>query len=167
MASVGDNETAQVWVAASPVVVYDLVQDPTRMAEWSPEVVRVVVSDEAQPARVGMRFRGTSRARLRWSRTCEGVAAERPRCFMFRTVPTWLFSDSTVWTFEIRPHEGGSLVIQRYEVVRGLRLPLRWAVRLNGRPQRLAPHLERTLLGLKHSAEQLHDGAAASQRKAQ
>jgi uncharacterized protein YndB with AHSA1/START domain len=167
MASVGDSETAQVWVAASPTVVYDLVSDPTQMANWSPEVVRVVVLDEEGPAQVGMGFRGTSRARLRWSRTCEVIAAQRPTRFTFRTVPTWMFSDSTVWAFEIRPHEGGSLVTQRYEVVRGLRLPLRWVVRLNGRPHRLAPHLQRTLLGLKHSAEQAQDSAAASKPKEQ
>lgn len=119
MAAVGDSETAQTWVAASPEVVYDLVQDPRQMAKWSPEVVRVVVMDEGKTAQVGMRFRGTSRARLRWSRTCEVLAAQRPERFVFRTVPTWLLSDSTVWTFEIRPDEGGSLVIQHYEVVRG------------------------------------------------
>jgi uncharacterized protein YndB with AHSA1/START domain len=167
MAPVGDSETAQVWVRACPEVVYDLASDPTQMAQWSPEVVRVVVTDDAAPAHVGMRFRGTSRARLRWSRTCEVLAAQRPTRFTFRTVPTWMFSDSTVWTFEIRPHEGGSLVTQRYEVVRRLRLPLRWVVRLNGRPRRLAPHLQRTLLGLKHSAEQAQDSAAASQPKEQ
>jgi uncharacterized protein YndB with AHSA1/START domain len=164
MAAVGESETAQVWVRAAPAVIYDLVQDPTQMARWSPEVVSVV-TDGAGPARVGMRFRGISRARFRWSRTCEVLAAERPERFVFRTVPTRLYSDSTVWTFEIRPREGGALVTQRYEIVRGLRLPLRWVVRLNGRPRRLAPHLEHTLLCLKDSAEHVQASAAAFEPK--
>jgi uncharacterized protein YndB with AHSA1/START domain len=167
MAAVGHSESVQLWIGAPPAVVYELVSDPTRMPQWSPEVVRVAMEGGSGRAQAGMRFRGTSRARLRWTRTCEVLAADPPSRFVFRTLPTRLYSDSTIWTFEIRPDAGGSCVTQRYEVAQGLNTLLRWAVRLNGRPRRLAPHLERTLIGLKATAEHVHGSSARSEPRRQ
>src|SRR5688572_30741029 len=50
--------------------VYELVADPLRMAEWSPECVRCRWIGDADGAKVGGRFRGTSRnGRRRWTTT--------------------------------------------------------------------------------------------------
>jgi hypothetical protein len=45
MVGVGDSEAAQVTIHASPEIVHELLSDPTRMPQWSPEVIRVVRSD--------------------------------------------------------------------------------------------------------------------------
>jgi uncharacterized protein YndB with AHSA1/START domain len=153
---VGDSETAMVTIQAPAALVHDLLSDPTQMPRWSPEVIRVVWIDGHASPRPGARFRGTSRARFRWSRTCEVLAVERPRRFVFRTVPSRLYSDSTIWSFDIQSDGDGCVVTQRYEVVREPHVFLRLGVRINGRPRRLAPHLERTLHGLRTSAEQAH-----------
>jgi hypothetical protein len=162
MVGVGDSEAVQATIAAPQEVVYDLLSDPRRMPQWSPEIVRVIWAAGHGTARPGARFRGTSRARLRWSRTCEVLAADPPRLFSFRTVPSWLYRDSTIWSFDIEPHPDGCVVTERYEVVRGPNLLLRWGARVNGRPSRLAPHLERTLQGLRASALQRMDGSTDS-----
>jgi uncharacterized protein YndB with AHSA1/START domain len=165
MVGVGDSEAAQVTIHASPEIVHELLSDPTRMPQWSPEVIRVVWTDGHTSARAGARFRGTSRARLRWRRTCEVLAVERPYRFVFRTVPSWLYSDSTIWSFDIEPRPDGCVVTERYEVVREPNMFLRWGVRFNGRPPRLAAHLQRTLQGLKASAEQAQAGRHLNQEQ--
>ena len=48
-------------IHASEEAIYDLVADPMRMAEWSPECVRCQWIDGATQPAVGARFRGTSR----------------------------------------------------------------------------------------------------------
>jgi uncharacterized protein YndB with AHSA1/START domain len=153
MSDVGHSESVRVAIDAPASLVYRLVSDPTRMPEWSPEVVRVVWQAGHDAAEVGARFRGTSRARLRWSRTCEVLAAEPGRRFVFRTVPSWPYRDSTVWSFEIDPTPDGCRLTERYEIVRGPNVLLRLAARLNARPTDLAPHLASTLRRLKATAE--------------
>jgi len=56
-------------IAASPERVWDLIGDPTRMGEWSPECSEVAwISATAARAGVGARFRGHNRnGRRRWS----------------------------------------------------------------------------------------------------
>jgi uncharacterized protein YndB with AHSA1/START domain len=154
VSGVGHSESVRVAIDAPASLVYRLVSDPTRMPEWSPEVVRVVWQAGHDTAEVGARFRGTSRARLRWSRTCEVLAAEPGRFFVFRTVPAWPYRDSTVWSFDIEPTPHGCLLTERYEILRGPNLLLRLAARLNARPSHLAPHLTSTLTRLKATAEQ-------------
>jgi hypothetical protein len=70
-----------ILIHAPAQVVYDLVADPMRMAEWSPECVRCRWISGATRTAVGARFRGTSR-NGRWTTTstiAEMRAAGGPR----------------------------------------------------------------------------------------
>lgn len=155
MGQVGRSKSVQVPVHAPPDVVYELLSDPTRMPQWSPEVVRVRWLERDRVVRVGARFRGTNRARLCWSRVCEVTVAEPPHRFAFRTVPTWLYADSTLWSFEVAPTAEGCAVTQRYEVVRGANLVVRLGALINGRSQHLEPNLRATLEALRDTAERM------------
>jgi uncharacterized protein YndB with AHSA1/START domain len=59
-----------VSIRSSPEAVYQLVSDPLRMGEWSPECVRCRWIGADSRSRIGARFRGTSRnGRRRWTTT--------------------------------------------------------------------------------------------------
>ncbi|HET8603668.1 MAG TPA: SRPBCC family protein [Marmoricola sp.] len=110
-------------VPATPEAVYRVVTDVTstgersdecRSAEWLP--------GGPAAAEVGARFRGHNRSGLaRWSRVCEVVAAEPGRRFAFRTVPERFDptrADSTTWSYELEPVDGGTRVRHSYEITR-------------------------------------------------
>ena len=40
-----------------------------------------------------------------------------PRTISWRTVPTALYRDSTIWTYELEPTDSGCRITQRFEVV--------------------------------------------------
>ena len=108
----------EVVVAASPEEVYAVVADVTRIAEWSHECRGAEWLDGATGAAVGARFRGANKVgRFGWSRVCTVTAAEPGRVFDYRTdggVP----ADSTAWSFRFSPVDGGTRVVQRYEILR-------------------------------------------------
>ena len=59
-----------ITIHAPAHLVYDLVADPMRMADWSPECIRCRWIGGARRPAVGARFRGTSRnGRRRWTTT--------------------------------------------------------------------------------------------------
>lgn len=91
-------------VADAPIdSVWDLVTDVTRTGEWSHETKSAAWLDGATRAVPGARFKGTNKqGRTKWSRTCEVLTAE-PYEFSFRTIPTRLYPDSTIWTFRLSP----------------------------------------------------------------
>ncbi len=104
---------------ASPEAVWAIVGDPTRVGEWSHECGGAEWVDGATIARPGARFRGTNRVgRSRWSRVCEVVTADAPHEVSWRTVSTWRFPDSTLWTITVDAVEGGSRIEQRFEVLK-------------------------------------------------
>ena len=109
----------EVVVDASPEQVWRLVSDVTRTGEWSHECHEVEWVGGATTARPGARFRGRNRnGPWRWSRTCELVTVDPPREISWRTVPTRLIPDSTLWTLRLEPVEGGTCVRQSFEVLR-------------------------------------------------
>ena len=111
----GHNE---VVVAASPEAVWAVVADLTRVGEWSHECVECAFLDGATGPVPGARFRGRNRQGLvRWGRVCEVLAGE-PHELVWRTVPTTLYPDSTVWRIRVSPTEGGTRLEQSFEVVR-------------------------------------------------
>ena len=69
---------------------------------------------------VGVRFRGRNQVgRNGWTRTCEIVGLEPGREISWRTIPSPLHNDSTIWTISVEPGDaGGSRITQRYEVVK-------------------------------------------------
>ena len=90
-----------------------------RVGEWSHECGGAEWVDGATTARPGARFRGTNRVgRSRWSRVCEVVTADAPHEVSWRTVSTWRFPDSTLWTITVDAVEGGSRIEQRFEVLK-------------------------------------------------
>jgi uncharacterized protein YndB with AHSA1/START domain len=65
-------------IDASPERVWELIGDPVRMGEWSPECRRVVWLGGVSAPAVGARFRGYNRiGRRRWS-TVGTIAAYEP-----------------------------------------------------------------------------------------
>lgn len=104
---------------ASPEAIWKVLTDVTRTGEWSHETVGATWVDGATGPVAGARFRGANRqGRTRWTRTCEVLAADAPRTFRFRTIPTRLYRDSTMWTFELSPHAGGTRITQRFDVLK-------------------------------------------------
>jgi hemerythrin-like domain-containing protein len=107
-------------VVDAPIdAVWAVASDVTRVGEWSHECRRVEWLGGASAAAPGVRFRGTNRAGpWTWSRINEVLVADEARTFSWRTVPTRLFPDSSIWRLELEPVGGGTRITQSYEVVR-------------------------------------------------
>ena len=106
-------------VAAPTDAVWRVVADVTRVGEWSHECRRVEWLDGATRAAPGVRFRGLNKAGpWTWSRINEIVAADPPHTFVWRTVSTRLFPDSTEWRIALDPVEGGTRIVQSFRVLR-------------------------------------------------
>ena len=104
---------------ASPDAVWQVVSDPARLGEWSHETREREWLDGATAAKPGARFRATNRSgRSTWRRVSEIVAAEAPREFAWRTVPSAVYRDSTDWRITLEPIEGGTRIVQTFDVVR-------------------------------------------------
>jgi uncharacterized protein YndB with AHSA1/START domain len=115
--------TMSVVVDATPTAVREVVGDPTRTGEWSHECAAVEYLDGAITPRPGVRFRGRNRVgRSRWSRTCEILTLDPGHEISWRTIPSRLHDDSTVWTISVEPDGAGTRIEQRYEITRLSRL---------------------------------------------
>jgi hypothetical protein len=110
----------EVVVDAGAQQVWQVVADVTRVGEWSHECHAARWLGEAYGPAVGARFRGRNRAGIfRWGRTCEIVHLDPPALIAWRTVPSPLYPDSTLWRIELEPaHDGGTLVRQSFSVLR-------------------------------------------------
>ncbi len=99
--------------------VWRVVSDVTRVPEWSRECRHVTWSDGATEAIPGARFRGANQAGpWRWTRINEVEVADEPRRFVWRTVPSVLYPDSSRWTIELNETDDGTRIVQSYEVLR-------------------------------------------------
>jgi uncharacterized protein YndB with AHSA1/START domain len=149
-----------VTVAAPIESVWKVVADVTRTGEWSHECHRVAWLGEATAAAPGVRFRGRNRSGVwRWSRTCEVLAVDVPDRIVWRTIPTWLFVDSTDWCISLQPDGDGTRIVQSFEVTR---CPDWWewlVARLNKR------HIDRSA-GLTGDLLRIGEVAAADARAA-
>lgn len=67
-------------IAASPERVWDLIGDPTRMGEWSPECTALAWLDGASTAAVGARFSGSNRHGWRRWNTRSTIVSYEPGC---------------------------------------------------------------------------------------
>jgi hypothetical protein len=112
------NGRCTVRVDANIDSVWDVVRDVTRVGEWSHECVGATWLGSAEAAVPGARFRGRSRAGMfRWGRVCEVISADHFQ-FVWRTVPTALFPDSTEWAIRLRPVADGTEIEQTFRVLR-------------------------------------------------
>ena len=113
---------AETVVDAPVGVVWDVVRDVGRVGEWSHECVGITWLGDHASAVPGARFRGRNHQGLfRWGRVCEIVAAG-PHELVWRTVPTALYPDSTVWTIRLHELERGTRIEQTFQVVRAPKL---------------------------------------------
>jgi iron-sulfur cluster repair protein YtfE (RIC family) len=111
----GHNE---VFVAADPDAVWKVVLDLTRVGEWSHECRGCSFLDGATRAEAGARFRGRNRQGLvRWGRVCEVLSTEN-RELVWRTVPTKLYPDSSIWRIRVTEADAGTRLEQSFDVVR-------------------------------------------------
>jgi len=141
-------------IRAPAHVVYDLVADPMRMAEWSPECVRCRwIGDATRPA-VGARFHGTSRnGRRRW-RTTSTIVEMRP-AELFAWDVTYFGQPVARWAYRIEPHADGVGLVESVEDRRGalLRAVSPYITGSPDRAERNADTMESTLQAVKTAAE--------------
>jgi hypothetical protein len=118
MASLMRNVRVEHVTDARPEAVWAIVSDPTRTGEWSHECRRLEWVDGATAAVAGARFRGrNSLGRATWSRRNEVVAVEDGRAIAWRTIPSWFYRDSTIWRITLEPVDGGTRIVQTYDIV--------------------------------------------------
>src|SRR5688500_15462664 len=113
-----DRDEVSTVVAAPPSAVYALVADVTRTPEFSPDVVSCRWLDGATGPAVGNRFEAVnaSAAGKTWKNRPVVVAAEPGRAFAFtRTEP---FAGTIAWRYRFEPVDGGTRVVESYEVER-------------------------------------------------
>src|SRR3954471_18312363 len=119
MGTLPRSGSVDVDVEATPAQVWALLADVTRSGEWSHETQGAEWLDGATAAAPGARFRGRNKnGRTKWSRVCEVLTADAPLVISWRTVPTGVYPDSTRWTYELAPIDGGCRVTQRFEVLK-------------------------------------------------
>src|SRR4051794_36498008 len=86
----------------SPADVWSVVADPRRTGEWSHECKVVELLDGATEVVPGTKFRGRNVCgRSKWNRVNEVVELDAPNEIAWRTVPTRLFPDSTIWRIRV------------------------------------------------------------------
>jgi hemerythrin-like domain-containing protein/uncharacterized membrane protein len=113
----------EVVVDAAVDDVWAVVRDVTRTPQWSLECRKIEWLDGATEAAPGARFRGENRAGpFTWRRVNEVVEVRAPNRFVWRTVPSRGFPDSTEWSFELEPTASGTRVVQAYRVLRAPRV---------------------------------------------
>ena len=152
-----DRESTDIVVAAPAEEVYDLVADVTRTPEFSPEVVSVRWLDGATGPAVGARFEAVNAAPAgrRWKNRPVVRVADRGREFAFaRTEP---LAGTVVWSYRFEPVEGGTRVVESYEVERPV-TRLGWFViekvfRGGNRRDELRAGMRTTLARLRTAAE--------------
>lgn len=95
-------------VDAPPHRVWELVSDPTRYGDWSPENTGARWIGGATGPAPDARFRGTNRHGLvRWVTTCTITECEEPRAFAFR-----VRENRMRWGYRIEADGAGSRVTE-------------------------------------------------------
>ncbi len=153
-----DNE--EIFVAASPERVYELLADMPRMGEWSPECRQVEWTGGATAPAVDARFLGHNRGGpgglMRWSRAGRVLVADPGAEFAFVTEEGG--KESTLWRYRLESVDGGTTITESYEVKN---LPL-WARVIDiptNRARELREGMRHTLAQLKVAAEAAMDSA--------
>ncbi len=107
-------ESASIFIAAPPEVVYATVSDITRMGEYSPECYSCEWVEGASDASVGAKFLGRNKSGLiKWKTTCRVIDATPGSEFAFTVVGK--NSDSTVWRYAIASADGGTTLTESCE----------------------------------------------------
>ena len=106
-----DPDAVSRRIPAPAEVLYDIVTDPARMGDLSPECTGGRWLDGATGPAVGARFKGTNkRGPVRWSTTNTVVAADRGRDFAFETKQSGMR-----WRYRFEPDGDATLVTESRE----------------------------------------------------
>ena len=159
-----DHDEASTVIAAAPEEVYALVADVTRTPDFSPDVVSCRWLDGATGPAVGARFEAvnTTAAGKTWKNRPVVTAADPGREFAFaRTEP---FAGTIAWRYRFEPADGGTRVVESYEVERPV-TRLGWFViervfRAGDRRSALQAGMQTTLERLRAAAEEARTGSA-------
>ena len=112
------EDHVEVVVEADADVLYDMVSDLPRIGEWSPECEGVDWEDGTTVPVEGTRFVGHNAVgpgrRIRYTRRGRVLIADRGREFAFITEEGG--REGVVWRYQFLPEDGGTLVVESYEV---------------------------------------------------
>jgi uncharacterized protein YndB with AHSA1/START domain len=147
-----------VAVDAPAELVYELVTDVARMAQWSPENVGCRWLDQPAGPRVGARFRGANRIRWRrWSTTCTVTEAEPGRVFAFsvRYGPAPVSLAVSGWSYLLEPTATGCTLTETWQDRRAgwFRISSVPAMGVRDRAVHNRAGMRATLAALKETAE--------------
>ncbi|HWH31995.1 MAG TPA: SRPBCC family protein [Egibacteraceae bacterium] len=113
-----DSAEARVEIAAPVAKVWELVGDPLRCGDWSPENLGGRWLDGATRPALGARFRGTNRRGLAWWYTnCTVVRYEPERAIAWEVRVPWGGPPLSRWTYELAPSAAGTEVTERWELL--------------------------------------------------
>jgi hypothetical protein len=148
-------DSVSLRIEAAPDALYDIVSDPARMGDLSPECTGGEWLDGATGPAVGARFKGSNRDRWRrWSTTCTVVEAEPGRRFAFDVdfarVPI------SRWTYDFASDGNGTTVVTEQWSDRRARWMRRASAPVMGVKDRAAHNregMQKTLAALRAAAE--------------
>lgn len=101
-------------IAAPPATVWEIISDLKRMGEWSPQCRKMVVlGGEVKQGTRTVNING--QGMLRWPTNAKVVAFEPDKKLAFRIV-----ENRTVWTYELQPTAGGTLVTESRRAPQGV-----------------------------------------------
>jgi uncharacterized protein YndB with AHSA1/START domain len=143
-----------ILIAAPPELVYELVSDPMRMAQWSPECVGCRWIGGATRATPGARFRGRSRNGWRRWTTTSTITDVAPGG-RFAWEVTYFGQPVARWEYRIEAHSDGVRLVETVEDRRGrvLRAVSPYITGSRDRSSRNAETMETTLQAIKATAE--------------
>jgi hypothetical protein len=102
------DDTVSLLIDAPAELLYDIVSDPSRMGELSPECTGGHWLDGATGPAVGARFKGTNkRGIIRWSTKPTVLVADRGKEFAFE-----VGQSGTAWRYRFEPQGTGTLVTE-------------------------------------------------------
>jgi hypothetical protein len=114
MTAYPQSGSTSIDINATPNVVWSLISDVTRMADWSPECIRAEWVDGANTPRVGAEFHGYNRlGTVEWDMRCVITECDPVRCFAFSVPPE--SPHSTLWRFELTPIGSGTRVTESFD----------------------------------------------------
>ena len=145
-----------ITIRSTADAVYQLVSDPMRTGEWSPECVACRWISPSDRAAIGARFRGTSRnGWRRWRTTSEITDVVPPERFAWEV--TYFRLPVARWEYRIRDTGNGDVELSEHVDDRRGRLLRALSPYITGsrdRAERNAATMNTTLEAIKAAAEQ-------------
>jgi uncharacterized protein YndB with AHSA1/START domain len=106
----------RIEIAAPREVVWELVGDVRRMAEWSPHVESTRLRAGFDQPGIGAEFTNLNRlGELEWKTRGAVVRYDPPDELAFRIADNWV-----IWSLTLHPHPTGTLLVQRRETPDGI-----------------------------------------------